>query len=291
MMRVLFVSDLTLERNKVGGAQLSNSFIIEKGKELGYEIVEHDYESSIVDFLSTYDLLISSNLEVISNKTPEKVNFILKHPNHVRIEHDSCSYLTNKTRKKLFSSSRLNFFLSEFHISFFKDFYGDFFENVEIVYDPIDTNIFKPKNCDKIYDVVYCGYIHPLKGLNDLVKFAQNNPHREISVFGWGEADCEALFSGHPNLTFGGSKKHGEIAQIFQQSKALYHNPVVNEPFCRMMAEALLCGVEEIIGDTSKIGAYLEFEKVGYEKFRKGCDKAADNFWEKIKERSLICAI
>ena len=77
MMRVLFVSDLTLERNKVGGAQLSNSFIVERGKQLGHEIVEHDYESSIVDFLSTYDLLISSNLEVISNRSPEKLNFIL----------------------------------------------------------------------------------------------------------------------------------------------------------------------------------------------------------------------
>jgi glycosyltransferase involved in cell wall biosynthesis len=289
-MKVLFISDFTLDQRE-GGAQVSNSLIIEKGRELGHEIVEHDHTSSIIDFLSSYDLMVSSNLETISQKSPEKFDFILKHPNHIRLEHDSCSYLKNKDREKLFSSSKLNFFLSQFHISFFKDFYGDYFENVEIVYDPVDTNIFKPKDCDKTYDVVYCGYLHPLKGLNDLVKFAQNNPDREVSVFGWGELDCEAFFSSYSNLTFGGAKKHEEIAEIFQQSKALYHNPVVNEPFCRMMGEALLCGVEEIIGDTSKIGAYLEFEKVGYEKFRDGCDKAAEIFWGKTKEISLTCAI
>ena len=185
MMRVLFVSDLTLERNKVGGAQLSNSFIVERGKQLGHEIVEHDYESSIVDFLSTYDLLISSNLEVISNRSPEKLNFILKHPNHVRIEHDSCSYLQQETRKSLFKSSKKNFFLSKYHISFFRELYGDFFENIEIVYDPIDTDIFTLKDTPKIYDVVYCGYIHPLKGSDNLIKFAQNNPDRTLDVFGW----------------------------------------------------------------------------------------------------------
>ncbi len=289
-MKVLFISDFTLDQRE-GGAQVSNSLVIKKGRELGHEIVEHDHTSSIVDFLSSYDLMVSSNLETISRKSPEKVEFILKHPNHIRLEHDSCSYLNHKGRKSLFNSSKLNFFLSQFHIYFFRDLYGDFFENVEIVYDPIDTNIFKPSDGEKIYDVVYCGYLHPLKGLNDLVKFAQNNPDREVSVFGWGELDCEAFFSDCPNLTFGGAKKHEEVAEIFQQSKALYHNPVVNEPFCRMMGEALLCGVKEIIGDTSKIGAYLEFQKVGYEIFREGCNNAADIFWEKTKERSLICAI
>jgi len=289
-MKVLFISDFTLDQRE-GGAQVSNSLIVEKGRELGHEIVEHNHTSSIIDFLSSYDLMVSSNLEMISRKSPEKVDFILKHPNHIRLEHDSCSYLSNKDRENLFNSSRLNFFLSEFHISFFRDFYGDFFENVEIVYDPIDTNVFKPQDCEKIYDVVYCGYLHPLKGLNDLVKFAQTNPDREVSVFGWGELDCEAFFSSYSNVTFGGAKKYKEVAEIFQQSKALYHNPVVNEPFCRMMGEALLCGVEEIIGNTSKIGAYLELEKVGYEKFRDGCNNAADIFWEKTKERSLTCVI
>ena len=108
MKRVLFVSDFSLDQAP-GGAQISNANIIAKGRELGYEIVEHHHNSSIIDFLSHYDLLISSNMEAISSSL-DKVNFILKHKNHVRLEHDSCHYLTPQGRKILFQSTKKNFF-------------------------------------------------------------------------------------------------------------------------------------------------------------------------------------
>ena len=50
MKRVLFVSDFSLDQAP-GGAQISNANIIAKGRELGYEIVEHHHNSSITDFL------------------------------------------------------------------------------------------------------------------------------------------------------------------------------------------------------------------------------------------------
>ena len=50
-MRVLFISDFTLQDNS-GGAQVSNKIIIDKGRELGHDIKEHSYRSSATDFLS-----------------------------------------------------------------------------------------------------------------------------------------------------------------------------------------------------------------------------------------------
>ena len=279
-MKVLFISDFTLDQ-KQGGAQVSNSLIIKKGRELGYEIHEHHHNSSIVDFLTSYDLVVNSNLEAISKIAPAKFNMIERLPNSVRLEHDSCSYLSAGDRRILFNNSKKNFFLTEFHYSCFKELYGDYFKNVEIVYDPIDTSIFKKKEEKKIYDVVYCGYLHPLKGLNNLIKFARNNPDRQIKVFGWSDNNPTGLFDREENISFMGACQHHETALIFQQANAVFHSPVVNEPFCRMIGEALLCGVEEIIGDTSKIGAYLEFEKQGYETFKEGCEIASEKFWEK----------
>ena len=279
-MKVLFVSDFTLEQRN-GGAQVSNSLIINKGRELGYEIDEHSHNSSIIDFLTTYDLVISSNLEVISKISPAKLGFILGLSNFIRLEHDSCSYLSDEDRECLFTKSKKNFFLTTYHHSFFKEIYGDYFKNVEIVYDPIDTSIFKKEEKEKIYDVVYCGYLHRLKGLNNLINFARNNPDRNIDVFGWADTNPTSLFEKESNINFRGVYKHEEMASVFQQCNAIFHSPVVREPFCRMIGEALLCGVEEIIGDTSKIGSYLEFEDVGYEKFKKGCEEAASLFWER----------
>tara|TARA_R100000234_G_scaffold114348_1_gene89435 strand:+ start:75 stop:923 length:849 start_codon:yes stop_codon:yes gene_type:complete len=280
-MKVLFISDFTLQQRE-GGAQVSNNILIKKGKELGYEIKEHSHSSSVTDFLTSYDLVINSNLEVISKISPEKLPFILKMPNSIRLEHDSCSYLHNDTRLELFSKSKKNYFLSDFHFDFFKKLYGDYFHDVEIIYDPIETQVFKKSDCDKQYDVVYCGYLHHLKGFNNLLKFAKENPNRNIDIFGWADFSTKGFFDKYPNIKHNGQIDHSEIAQVFQKSNAIFHSPIVNEPFCRMVAEALLCGVEEIIGDKSKIGSYLEFEKIGYDKFKDRCESAASKFWETV---------
>ena len=75
------------------------------------------------------------------------------------------------------------------------------------------------------------------------------------------------MFDNIGNVNYNGPKPHGEIAAIFRASQAIYHEPIVNEPFCRMVAEGLLCGVREVIGAPEKIGSYLEFQKVGREEF------------------------
>ena len=280
-MRVLFISDFTLEQRQ-GGAQVSNKLLIDKGRELGIDIKEHHHNSSVTDFLSSYDLVINSNLEAISKITPPKIPLIIKSPNSVRLEHDSCSYLDDDTRKLLFSKAKKNFFLSNYHYNYFKDLYGDYFHNVEIIYDPINTSKFKKSDHEKKYDVVYCGYLHPLKGLNNLIRFANQNPDRKIDIFGWGEISPQETFKDCPNINFNGHAEYEDIPLILQSSKAIFHQPIVNEPFCRMIGEAILCGIEEIIGDKSKIGSYLEFNDVGYEKFRDRCENAPSIFWERV---------
>lgn len=282
-MRVLFISDFTLEQRE-GGAQLSNSLIIEEGKSRGFEIVEHHHSSSITDFLSSYDLVVNSNLDAISKISPQKFDIIKKLPNSVRLEHDACSYLPPALRKELFKNCKKTFFLTQYHHSFFKELYGDYYNDPHIVYDPIDTSLFKKTSGDKKYDVVYCGFLHELKGLRQLINFASNNPKRHVDIFGWGdgETNLKDLFAAHKNIKFHGKRNHIEIAEIFQKCNAVFHSPLVNEPFCRMIGEALICGVQEIIGDISKIGAYLEFEKVGYNNFKEGCENAASIFWDKV---------
>lgn len=282
-MKILFVSDFSLKQN-TGGAQVSNDAIIKHGEQLGHEIVLHNIDSAYTDFLCSYDLVISSNLEVINKNTPDKLNFILNHPQHVRLEHDSCLYLAQDIRKQLFESSKINFFLSEFHISFFREMYGDIFPNVEIVADPIDTKLFCKSNKQKIYDVVYCGFLHELKGLHQLTEFAKNNPQRRIDVFGWSARDISSVLAPHANIKYHGLVSHADTAEIYQQAQAVYHHPIVNEPFCRMIAEAILCGVPEFQGNENKIGSLQEYQRLGREKFAHNCMHAPQIFWDKINQ-------
>ena len=274
-MKVLFISDFSLFQNS-GGAQVSNDFIIKKGESLGYDITLHNFDSSTINLIYNYDLVISSNMEIL-NKDEQIFNYIINHNNHIRLEHDSCLYLSEKRRKDLFTSAKKSFFLSEFHLDFFKKSYGNYFTNTEIVYDYISLEHFDISNEEKEFDIVYCGFLHPLKGLNNLIDFALKNKDRKISVFGWGDTSKLKMAK---NIEYLGEKNNLEISNIFKKSKFVFHSPIVNEPFCRMVGEALLCGCE-IIGDTNKIGSYLEYQRVGLEKFKEKCSSAAEEFWQK----------
>jgi len=285
-MKILFISDFGLNHSP-GGAQQSNDLLIKKGIELGHDIKLHNYDSSPMDFYEHFDLIISSNLEYISKNNPEKIDFIFNKQNHIRVEHDSCSYLNSDLRKKLFQHSKKNFFLSSFHVDFFRQLYGDYFNNVEIVYDPIDTDIFYKEETKKEYDVVYCGFIHPLKGVEHLINFSKLNKERKISIFGWGDEHAikslNNFCQNSENIEYLGAKTQKEISEVFRKCNSIFHNPIVNEPFCRMIAESLICGCKEIIGNPNKIGSYLEFKEVGYDEFKEKCENASSIFWDKIK--------
>lgn len=279
-MDVLFISDYSLHHNK-GGAQQSNEQIIKYGQQLGHNIKLHTFESSIVDFFQKYDLLISSNLPLNLRLKPYIFQKIISHPCHVRLEHDMNSYLDSESRKLLFKSSKKNFFLSSYHLEQFEIEYGNYFQNSEIVYDPIDSDIFYNKNQTRTESVVYAGFFHPLKGLQNLLEFSKKNIDKQIELYGFFENGItEDVFKSHKNIKFNGLVEHQNLSNIFNTHKYIYHHPEVKEPFCRMVAEALMCGMQPLCND--KIGCLKEFEKNGIEKFSKNCKEAPKIFWEKI---------
>jgi glycosyltransferase involved in cell wall biosynthesis len=276
-MNILFVSDFSISQNE-GGSQRSSSFLLEEGKNLGFNITEYNYDSSPINLLYNYDLVISSNLEAISKTQPQVINFLLNHKNHVRVERDSCLYFDDETRKQLFSKARKTFFLTEFQYGFFKEKYGDYFHNVNIVPSYVDSDIFFEDSSDKDIDVVYCGFIHPLKGSNNLAEWARQNKNRSIDVFGWGET---SVLNNIDNIKFHGKIPHDEIANTFRRSNYIYHDPIVNEPFCRMTAEASLCGCK-FVGNLERIGSLIEINNKGLDIFRDECNNAINKFWSLI---------
>jgi glycosyltransferase involved in cell wall biosynthesis len=282
-LKIILISDFSRDQSP-GGAQVSNDLIIKEGLNRGHDITLHNYDSSPTNFLTNYDIVISSNLEAISSSNSDIIDFIIDHPMHIRLEHDSCLYLSTQDRLKLFQSSKLNFFLSQYHLDFFTSMYGDIFGNTKIVNDPMNTDLFfKNESTEKIYDIVYCGLIHELKGIKRLLEFAVKNPNRRIDIFGWGGKNMQSIFKKYSNVNFNGKIDHHEMPKVFQSSKSVFHSPVVNEPFCRMVGEAILCGVEDIIGSPEKIGSYLEYKRLGLDQFKKNCRDALGNFWNAVE--------
>lgn len=282
-MNILFISDFSISE-KYGGAEISNGILIEEGRRLGHTITEFTVNSSPITLLQNYDLVISSNFCALNYNDRNRFiyNFIVNHPNHVRLEHDSCMYFSKEDREKLFTSSKKNFFLTEFHANFFKEFYGNYFSNIEIVYDPIDIDRFIDVGCERIYDIVYCGFLSDLKGANNLIEFANKNLDRNITIFGWSE-DQSIIdkINLTKNIVLKERIQHSLIHEIYQKSKFVFHAPRINEPFCMMVDEALLCGCS-FIGDYEKIGSYKEIQKNGIENFKIKCKESKEIFWNSI---------
>lgn len=280
-MRVLLISDYSLQHTS-GGAQRSNSIIMEEGRRRGHSISEYNWDSDQLILGHPYDVVISSNLEAISRNFPPIINWISSHPNHVRLEHDANRYLPEEVRKTLFSSCKKTFFLSDFHHNQFVESYGNYFVNVEIVPDPIDSKIFRDLKEPREEKILYAGFMHPFKGTDSFFSHVLENPDIEFVVAGWSSNDqymrnCNAF----SNIDMLGKVDYEEMSALYNRYAKLFYKPVFYEPFCRCVAEALLCGIE--IESNDLIGSLHFFNEVGHDEFIRQCDKAPETFWEKLE--------
>ena len=147
--KVLWISDFDLD-TAPGGAQRSDFLIIEKAKLLGISIKKTNKDNILdIENFNAFDMIVTSNVTVILNENPHLLNHIYSHKNHVRLEHDSNEHISSEQRVKLFSNCKKTIFLSDYHYNFFKELYGEIFQNVEIIYDPINIKKFKNENRER----------------------------------------------------------------------------------------------------------------------------------------------
>lgn len=277
-MKILIISDFGVQHTP-GGAQRSNQIIIEEGLVRGHEVISFHYDSDSSLLLDAYDFVISSNLEIISRVYPKLVESIPTLNNHVRLEHDSNTYWNNDFRKIFWYSCLKSFFLTDFHLSFFKDLYGDIFKNVVIIPDPIDSSFYDMK-LERNDAIGYIGFFHELKGTGNFVEFARENKDQTFIVAGWGSEEWEREINSLENVEFSGKIDHRDMPLFYNRISALYYNPICNEPFCRSVGEALMCGTK-IIGGSNKIGSLEMFKSDPM--FRDRCLNAASDFWKEIE--------
>jgi len=281
--KILWLADYNLTEAP-GGAQRSDKIIIDQGRLFGYNILKitHNDINDKLD-IDSFDVVISSNIHALTMKRKDLIDKISKHKCHIRLEHDSNEYLNVEDRIKLFSNCYKTIFLTDFHYTFFKEFYGNIFKNVEIVYDPIDFHNFRDLKDEREDKILFAGYLHPLKGAYEFFEYALQNKDQKFIVAGWcSNHTINHLLHSVPNIEYLGSVDHTHMPTIYNKYKYIFYTPNLNEPFCRSVAEAALCGMQILTNCKDRIGCLLEIEKVGIDNFREKCSKAGLNFWEKL---------
>ena len=281
--KILWLADFDLDKAP-GGAQRSDKLIIDKGKLLGFNILKLNHETFGEHVnIHNYDVLVTSNVCAVLQKYPWVLDEITKHNYHVRIEHDSNDYLNQEERIKLFSFCEKTFFLTDYHFWFFKQLYGDIFQNVEIVPDPIEIDKFYDYSQEREDKILYVGYMHPLKGTSSFFELALRNPDNKYVIAGWSDHQTYNFLSSNvPNIECLGLIKYEQMPQVYNKYKTLYYEPNLREPFCRSVAEAITCGMSILTSKQSQIGCIHDIEKYGTEKFKDNCKNASVDFWNKI---------
>jgi len=281
--KILWLADFDLDRSP-GGAQRSDKIIIDQGKLLGFNVLKTNHETFGKHInIHDYDVLVTSNVCADLQKHPWVLDEITKHKHHVRIEHDSNDYLSQENRVKLFSFCKKTFFLTDYHFWFFKQLYGDIFKNVEIVPDPIETDKFYDYNQQREDKILYVGYMHPLKGTSNFFELALRDPDNKYVIAGWSDYQTyNFLSTSVPNIEYLGLIEYEQMPEVYNKYKRLYYEPNLREPFCRSVAEAIVCGMVIITSKQSQIGCLHDIQKNGIEKFKNNCKNAAIDFWKKI---------
>jgi glycosyltransferase involved in cell wall biosynthesis len=284
-MKILWISDFCLKHTK-GGAQRSDDILIQDGLNNDLDIVWFNFDSDPSLLEEDYDHVISTNLDEISKRSPQIINWLQYHPSHSRLEHDMNAYLSVADRKLLFSNCKNTFFLTDYHYEIFKNSYGDFFKNVKIIQDPVDVNLFSNHGLEREDKILYAGFMHPLKGMENFFNYALANPEMEFVVAGWGTPLYEFVAKAMPNVEYLGTIPYSDMPAIYNKYKILFYHPFIQEPFCRSVCEAMLCGMELDV-NAQKIGCMHECSRVGLERFKENCKNASKDFWSHIVREDI----
>lgn len=281
-MKIVWIADFGIQHN-IGGAQRTDSLVIESGKKLGHNITMFHHDSNInILFDEKYDLVVSGNLEILS-RSSSVMRFINSAKYHIRFEHDSNAYLSSSARQELFTNADKVFWLSKYHHEMFKVMYGNYLDQCNSYYvpSPIDITKFKDLGLERSNKTLYVGYFHPLKGTNEFLKYAMKNPDKEFVMAGWSSGySVESSLVNFKNIEFIGKQRHDQMPRLFNAYRTMYYHPVKFEPFCRSVAEAIVCGMDVDVSDN--IGAVHFYNEVGKEEFINAVGNSANKFWEYV---------
>jgi len=159
--------------------------------------------------------------------------------------------------------------------------YGDIFINVEIVPDPIDTNIFYNKQEDRIDQILYVGFMHRLKGTENFFEYVLQHPDQRFAMAAWGDSKYISIAKSIDNIEWLDAVDYLEMPLLYNKYKTLYYHPIGFEPFCRSVGEAVLCGME--LDCNGLVGSLHHLQEVGREKFVKQCNEASQMFWDRVE--------
>lgn len=297
MKKIAFLHDQDM--SFIGGAEYSNLQIINAGISLGYDIEIDD----LSDFEKTKALIKTADVTILNNLVKceyefDLIDFLLENSfAYVKWEHDYglCEkrslYCLNSSRVKncctthrykqyrnLFAKAILNVFQSPMHLEKHQHMYGDAIQNTYILPPPIQVSKIQDSPEKEKDLVLFLGNLNFVKGGNQLVTFAEENPQYNIQVFGENRLKRRVLPS---NISLQEKVPNEEVLKELGKAEYFFFQPQWFEPSGRVAAEAFLSGCKFISNNNVGLFSY-DFYPENREEAKRQMEASPNIFWDKV---------
>ena len=270
--RVLWVSDRSYPEYN-GGAERTDYVIREAGKKLGLEI---DWNNDLPPKTSEYDLVVVSNIHLWPDIKAQQLLLELFNP-LVFFSHDPIIHSWYPTA---ISQAFVSVFMSPAH----RDFYTKKFYIKNSIVQPHgiseeDLNRWTPKAPKKDY-YLYIGDLNEYKGVQNVYKWAESNPTKEVKLWGRNWAKFPFLLN---NFKWYGFLDEDKLARTLAEAKYFIHLPELIDPCPRMVTFALLSGCT-IIGNENIGLATYDWPWKDPERLKAILRKEPTEFWYRVNK-------
>jgi hypothetical protein len=266
-VNVAFIRDISVKH--IGGAEITDAYIIKIGRELGYNIHVFD-KTTPVDRLydiADFDVAVVSNCWQFDEEYMEIFLRLLKSMPFVKLEHDHRSLDAHRAKyaKPLFERSALNVFVSPQHLEDHRKEGG--WDGVA-VFPPIDTILMRPVPGVKR---------RPHTALIGVPRKANRKENvTDHPVF--------AYMKHNPSLSF---EDLGEIVpfekmpEAYSRYEYFVHLPKVRWSCERVIFEAALCGCK-VVTNSNAEGTSWGQDLDNPQKLKAWIDARRYEFWDHI---------
>ncbi len=286
--RVVWFQDLDFHKFS-GGAESTDRLHFQEGLRRGYDMAIVTPENQTQAQLTPDDLIVYSNIRRFD---PEQLASV-KCP-YVVFHHDTwCRYRLFYPRipskclvrcpvkqqwTKLFEKARLHVFLSPLHYQIHREVFGSIIEPHVEVPSPMPPGGFVNMNLERDG---YCNIsgLHPFKGRDNLLKWAQENPDKRLSILGE-NPDRTKL---PQNVKLLPPVPPGRMVYFYNAFEYFIHLPNHVDPFCRSLAESYLSGCK-IIGNANIGCLSWPFFTNGRDTVEKELLASPQAFWAAIEK-------
>ena len=269
--KVLWLADLSYPQYN-GGAERTDYVIKEAGKKLGLDI----QDMHIADECDTndYDLVVISNIHrwkdgVVSKMIEDTYTPI------VFFSHDP---LMHKWYPKAIKQAFCTVFMSPAHKKFYtrKLALGTHFIQPHGLTDM--DSWYSSEDREDIY--LYIGDLNGYKGVQNVYKWAMDNPDKEVRLWGRHMAKFPFLLD---NFKYYGWLDQDKLAETLSKAKYFLHLPEFVDPCPRMVTFAMMSGCE-IIGNEN-IGTFsYDWPWEDMDAVKKILKRAPRKFWKNINK-------